>query len=61
MNSLDKLSKSFELTQNKGIFPYYLKDINYKGPMIYLISLKLVVLRDKERYQTEKDNWVRLL
>jgi len=61
LNSLDKLSKSFELTQNKGIFPYYLKDINYKGPMIYLISLKLVVLRDKERYQTEKDNWVRLL
>jgi hypothetical protein len=31
LNSLDKLSKSFELTQNKGIFPYYLKDINYKG------------------------------
>ena len=30
-SSLDKLSKSFELANNKGIFPYYLKDINYKG------------------------------
>lgn len=57
LNSLDKLSKSFELTKNKGIFPYYLKDINYKGvfPSYDLFNQFKTSL---ERYKTEKDNWV---
>ena len=58
LNSLDNLSKSFELTNTKGIFPYYLKDINYKGdfPSYDFFNKFKTSL---ERYQTEKGNYIK--
>jgi len=59
LQSLSKLSKSFKLEVNKGIFPYLLSDINYSGEFPDYTNFAKVSLEDynKEKSKFKNINW----
>jgi DNA polymerase type B, organellar and viral len=50
LNSLDKLGKSFNIEISKGIFPYFISDINYKGdfPAYEFFNKEKISVREYE-------------
>ena len=49
-SSLSKLSKSFEFKENKGIFPFKLNDINYKGKLPDLNCFNKITKKEYNKY-----------
>jgi len=54
-SSLRKLGKSFNVESLKGIFPYLLSDINYKGDIPNFKYLKYITIEDYNKY---KDSFI---
>jgi len=61
LQSLSKLSKSFKIEENKGIFPYLLSDINYNGEFPDYKYFAKVSLEDynkeKSKFKNGAINW----